>query len=208
MPRGESSVIIRPPRTNPQRPAVTDTLFANITWHSPDAIEIPAYIRPWLLDPESLTAKLRQHTDQFNVQVLRHGHGALSKDENLLLGEHAQTTQVREVLLCAGNAPWVFARSLIPEGSSRDTTLNELQNIGNKPLGEALFDTPAVTRGPFQIASFRPEGQIAGLDKSYPQNFAATKHLWGRRRAFFVGTVPVIVAEVFLHQAPCYKELC
>lgn len=205
MPQGQSSVIIRPSRTNTESIAVTDTIFSDTPWHSPEATTLPPDIDQWLLDPGSLTTKLRQHTSAFNVRVLHHGPGLLSEDERELLDQYADGAQVREVLLCAGTTPWVFARSLIPATGTASSTLTQLQSIGNKPLGEALFNTPAVRRGPFQVSCFSQSSRIATLDHTHAVNKVSAGTLWGRRRIFWVGSIPVLVAEVFLRQAPCYR---
>lgn len=179
---------------------------AGATWVSHPNIELPAPLSHWMTDTGSLTAKLQHHTSAFNVQVLHHGAGALSDSERSLMGvdnEISTPINVREVLLCHGQTPWVFARSLIPLVD----TLDAYHGIGDQPLGELLFNDPATDIGPFQFASFSPLLEKPPNNPQIPPAKPLSEaSLWGRRRAFSVTNAKVIVAEVFLPQAPCYGE--
>lgn len=184
---------------------MTASIFSDTTWIPPhqalNAWQPDTRLRSWLLDPGSLTSRLQTFTDNFNVRVLRHAPGALGADELSLMRLPANTDcQVREVLLCDRQSPWVFARSIIPQAS--DGLLLELQNIGTSPLGEALFTHPGVTPGDFQLAAFNSLSKIATLNTKLTHT---TQTLYGRRRVFWVKQAPVLVAEVFLSNAPCYN---
>lgn len=184
---------------------MTASIFSDIEWISPhqalETWQLDARLQSWLLDPSSLTARLHTCTSDFNVKVLRHAADAITGDEQafMQLPEYAQC-QVREVLLCDRQNPWVFARSVIPQAS--EGLLFELQNIGDRPLGEALFNHSGVTPGDFQLAIFSPPSQMAVFNT---QLTGTTQTLYGRRRVFWVKQAPVLVAEVFLSSAPCYN---
>lgn len=181
------------------------TIFSDTTWYEaaahPGLRTLGPNLRDWLQDPGSLTQRLRQHLLSFNVQVLRHQPAELTLDELAKVapwGEH--TTQCREVLLCDGKVPAVFARSIIPQAERG--LLHKLQHIGTQPLGEALFTHSDVDIGPFEVAYFAPNSQVGLLNQ---QLTGISESLWGRRRNFYVENTPVLVAEVFLSTAPCYN---
>ena len=81
---------------------------------------------------------------------------------------------IREVELLGSGKTMVFARSVIPV--TNDT--EDLLSIGSKPLGEILFNDPAIIRGQLQITH--------------------TGNTWGRRSTFTIGTTNLLVSEFFL----------
>ena len=84
------------------------------SWQSPDSVIIANGLRDWLLDPSSLTARLKNHCQHFRVEVIGQKIEACSADEangDILTGEQVL---VREVLLYCDELPQVFARSLLP----------------------------------------------------------------------------------------------
>ena len=181
------------------------TIFSDTTWHDaaahPLRHTLSAQLQSWLQDPGSLTQRLQHQLAAFNVQVLRHQPAPLTSDELASIKPwHAEMTQCREVLLCDAMEPTVFARSIIPQANQG--LLHTLQHIGTQPLGEALFTHPNIAIGPFQWAYFAPDSQVGALNQQLTGTRTA---LWGRRRSFLVDNSAVLVAEVFLSSAPCYK---
>lgn len=181
------------------------TIFSDTPWHDaaahPDLDQLSPLLKRWLLDPGSLTERLQRHAHSFQVDVQHHGAGPLTADEHQAIAPwHEHNSQCREVLLCDAQTPLVFARSVIP--TAPDGLLHALQHIGDSPLGEALFTHPEVTTGAFELAHFPVSSQIGVLNQRLT-GISAT--IWGRRRNFYVAETPVLVAEVFLSTAPCYK---
>ncbi|WP_157982841.1 chorismate--pyruvate lyase family protein [Aliidiomarina minuta] len=154
----------------------------------------------WLFDSGSLTAKLKALNPDFEVEVLRHANGRIYHDEVALL-EKDVPCQVREVILRSAGLPVVFARSVIPNAD--DASLNALNSIGNQPLGEALFSRSDVTHGPIAVTQFSAQSNMASFNEEL---LGSRQALWGRRRKFEITDNPVLVTEVFLSSAPCYKE--
>lgn len=184
---------------------MTASIFSDISWHPPEQVfanwQLPKQLQDWLLDASSLTLRLKAFTPDFNVQVLHHASAALTSDECLQVQASTDAKcQVREVLLQAQQTPWVFARSIIPQASSG--LLNELQQVGNKPLGQILFTHPGVSLGGFELAVFSPNSQLGRFNTELT---GTQQTLFGRRRIFWVEQIPVLIAEVFLSPAPCYN---
>jgi len=135
----------------------------------------------WLLDPGSLTARLKALAgERFSVRVLdecwiRHVSPSLLQcfEPHVL----RQRLWSRKVLLCCGETPWVAAHSLIPVGSMQGP-LKRLRRLDARPLGEFLFRNPTMQR--FQL------------------ELTCSHALWGRRSLFYVHDQPLLVAEFFL----------
>lgn len=158
---------------------------------------IPVSLRSWLLDPASLTDRLKKTCSGcFSVRVLNEAWQRPRLDEVRVLSMKTSTVAwVREVqLLCDGH-PWVFARTVIPittlTGSQRLLT-----HLGNRPLGAYLFTHPGMRRGRVELARIR-QGQAmfteanAGVDENMQE-------IWGRRSVFRLTGKPLLVAEMFL----------
>lgn len=152
--------------------------------------------RPWLISTDSLTARLKQRYSDFQVRALTLSNASASLDEAAYLGlkkkEHAV---IREVLLIGSGQSVVFAHSVLPKKSLRGEWCR-LGRLGNKPLGEALFKNPKVTRMPLMYKKLMQnhalyQKAIANLDRP-PQ------YLWARRSVFSLGCAHLMVTEVFL----------
>ncbi len=151
---------------------------------------IPAGLRPWLFDEDSLTRRLvaASHGD-FAVQVRRQWWGRARPDEARLLGiapRHA--CRLREVLLLGQGQPWVFARSVLPDASltGRSRFLRRLQS---RPLGALLFQSPGTVRTRVEYAPFAGSGFPGNPDGGV---------VWGRRSVFLFQDKPLLVGEYFL----------
>ena len=136
---------------------------------------VPEHVCNWLLDGQSLTAKLRDKYQDFEVNILSQEQDTPYDCELKLLGDtDSKTFIVREVELIGSQKPVVIARSLIP--LTADT--NEILKIGTKPLGEMLFNDPEVKRGHLEIGS--------------------TNNSWARRFTFKIKKTKLLVSEIFL----------
>jgi chorismate--pyruvate lyase len=136
---------------------------------------VPEYVCNWLLDGQSLTAKLRDKYKDFKVNVMsQEQDNPYDCELKLLEAASNQTFIVREVELIGSQVPVVIARSLIP--LTQDT--NEILKIGAKPLGEILFNDPEIKRGHLEVGSFSES--------------------WARRSTFKIGKTKLLVSEIFL----------
>jgi len=135
----------------------------------------------WLLDTESLTRKLKVHSQgRFDVQVLAEQRRFTSPGKPLPRGaiDPGRLFWQRDVVLRGRGEPWVQARTLVPARYQRLT--RRLRLLGNSPLGAFLFARPGLTRMSFDFASL-PEGEA-------------------RRSWFRVGSQQIILIELFLHE--------
>ena len=137
--------------------------------------QIPSYVSIWLLDSTSLTQKLKEKYEDFEVHVISQKESMPYKCEYQLLNspENIEII-VREVELLGNQKPVVNARSLIP--ITEDTI--DILKIGSRPLGEILFDDPKIERGHLEVGSFQ--------------------NSWARRSTFTIGKTNLLVTEIFL----------
>ena len=173
--------------------------FAHQTWQPKPVLtdecmrSIPEPYRSWLLDSGSLTQRLKSMcTRQFRVKVLRHEWGIPSRSELEFLGCHHEMASIREVLLIVDDHPAVFARSVLP-ASSLTGVNRELLELGERPLGEFLFNQPSLKRGQIEIDELPACQFNLHLDRPYNEESA-----WGRRSQFFLNGKAISVCEVFL----------
>lgn len=169
---------------------------ADGNWQAPQHFVFPSPIlADWLQHPGSLTARLREHCQQFSIKVLHEGFSEIAPHEKLAL-ECAGPYWVREVLLCCDGVNWVFARSIIPQ-SSLEGDAAAVTQLADKPLGELLF-TSQGQRQSIELC------QIAAASAIY-QYADSSQPLWGRRSRFLLANAPLLVAEIFLPDCAAYQ---
>ncbi len=146
----------------------------------------------WLFDASSLTARLvALHGKDFSVRVISQQWQKLDAEEAsamALVG--VRSALVRQVLLCAGDRPLVYARTVIPS-----TTIQGAQrryaNMGNRPLGAMLFADRTMCREAVQVA-------ILPAKHAANHYVKTDEPVWGRRSVFRVTGKPILVCEYFL----------
>lgn len=166
-------------------------------WQSPEASDAPAALRDWLLETGSLTQRIRAHCEEdFHLDVLR--EAVASEGEIPAAWPPGDIPpRLREVTLNCGDAPLVFARTLIPDPA----TVNDhwLLELGNRPLGDVLF----------QAGGERETGfELAPLDASTELGRAALAHVesgkvdattvWARRSWVCLHGERLLICECFL----------
>ena len=162
-------------------------------WHRTPTASVG--LNDWLFDQDSLTKRLTQLCrDSFTVQLLAEGWHSLSEDECLTLNlAQGSCGWVREVLLCDGQRPWVFARSVASQAELQASDF-DISQLGTRSLGELLFSHQAFSRGALHICQM-PCPQLPVLAQQHAIN---TPQLWARRSCFQNKALRVLVAEVFL----------
>lgn len=171
-------------------------------WQNQPSEQISTLLMDWLFDPTSLTARLKQHCQTFYVEVLGQEVIACPANEACEIVRTGEKVLAREVLLYCDNKPHVFARSLLPLTSlTGEQTL--LAELGNKPLGQVIFNNPSLERKLIQIAAFSRQSSVGQLAENLSLTVSNT--LWGRRSLFYLEDKPLVVAEVFLPAALAYQ---
>lgn len=154
----------------------------------------------WLFEPRSLTAKLKSRAQHFSVKVLSQKQVNLSQAQQVLLNHEVSTVLNREVLLLCDDKPIVYAQSWLP--ITNNNTDNQLHNMGERPLGDVIFQDPALTRTDIEIARFDHQHPLQLLvnELNLP-----VQTLLGRRSVFSLHRYQFLVCEVFLPGAYLYS---
>lgn len=175
----------------------------DVNWVSANNAPSNRNLNDWLLDATSLTARLKQQSQTFQVSLLgQHIEPCQAHEANnfITIGEQVL---VREVILYCDQKPHVFARSLLPIKSLTGEQKN-LASLGEQPLGQVLFNNPKLHREIVQVAEISPSQRIHELAAMI--GLKVNHNLWGRRSLFFIENKPLMVAEVFLPDAMAYQS--
>ncbi|NMG28683.1 chorismate--pyruvate lyase family protein [Aromatoleum evansii] len=169
------------------------------TWlKRPPRATVSRTLRPWLTDPDSLTARIRARCSTFAVRVLRQRLALPHRDEATLLGlRRGELAWLREVLLVADGVPVVFARSLLPRPNVRGAW-NLFHGMGARPLGAALFADPAISRRALTCACLDRRDARYHLAAAAVTPMAMPPRAWARRSLFRLHGRALLVSEAFL----------
>lgn len=164
-------------------------------WHTTPTST--AALNDWLFAQGSLTQRLSAACrTEFRVQLLNEGWQILSDSECSALNIPLNSCGwAREVFLCDGQQPWVFARSVASQTALHAAEF-DISQLGSRSLGELLFSDPAFQRGVMYI-SHMPSAQLPLVAQ---QQAAPALQLWARRSCFQKNALGVLVAEFFLPQ--------
>lgn len=169
-------------------------------WHGHvNVVGSPRWMRHWLTDGGSLTAKLVAHDCSFHVRRLRQDLAPCLPDECSAIGL-ARPVQVRErdVLLCLGDRAVVFAHTVIPLRSSA-SDWPFFSALGERSLGSTLFADPLVRRGRFEFARLPPAHPLARrAAAAIAPTTGSAALLYARRSLFRRRHGVMLVTEVFL----------
>ncbi len=162
---------------------------------------VPRSLYPWLTHRGSLTARLKAHCARFRVKVLYQGLGRPIEDERAVLGlKIGERAWIREVLLCDGDVPLVFAHSVLPLGNVRGAW-NLFAGLGARPLGEVLFTDPRISRRGLHFKRLAARHPLYRRMRSDPKSIS---RVWARRSIFYRCGRSLLVTEVFLDQTALF----
>jgi len=175
----------------------------NTQWQSQLSALFEEPLAHWLLDPSSLTVRLKKHCNEFKVEVLGQKIEACSEEDACDIILAGMDVLVREVVLYCDDSPQVFARSILPL-SSLTGDEQALAHLGNQPLGQVIFNKPNLVRSAIEVGCFNSKSTVAHLAEHL--QLPTCDELWGRRSLFRVDNKPFVVAEVFLPNAFAYQR--
>lgn len=160
-------------------------------WQEPEVFHFPdSNIRCWLLEKDSLSRRLAEQCEELSVEVFTNSKVpavSLTAQEQAFLSNEA--CLLREVILRGDRHDWVYGRTLIPQ-TSLAAQPHDLENQGSLPLGVTVFNSEGAYRDGLQVAEVEIAGEVL---------FARRSRLWMNER-------PMLVAEIFLPDAPIYSE--
>ncbi len=150
----------------------------------------------WVRGKGSLTGHIMSKCGNFAVRHVENRFSPANLDEISRIGvKPKESALVREVYLCCGTKPIVFAHSVAARSSLKGRW-RHLRFLGQKSLGSAFLADPKVRRD---------ELEFLLLSARHPLFMKACrfmKHrpgkLWARRSLFALGRNSILVTEVFL----------
>lgn len=144
----------------------------------------------WMLECGSLSRLLAKQCQQLNVELLHNqfitSHDLNTQERELLSDD---TCLLRTVVLSGDDAAWVLGRTLIPETSLQLQPV-DLAQLGDIPLGFTVFSADNVDRDALQLG---------WIDTQQGRLYARRSRLWMNHK-------PLLVAELFLPDAPIYQQ--
>lgn len=167
-------------------------ILASLDWRNPATLGSqgpgPGFIT-WLLETGSLTQRLREAcADHFGLEVVREEAAPLTGEEMAFLSLTDNAALLREVSLKCNGKPCVFAQTLIPGATLMAHPW--LEDLGEKPLGEALLGRDDVRRPEYDVARLNADQVSGAVGKDC--------EVWTRRSRFLIDREPLLVYEVFL----------
>ena len=153
------------------------------SWNTYEAIEhelTNTEIKSWLLEQGPITKRIKSIAE-FRLELIQDELSDATDDEILFLKIASEEIRIREVILYGNENPIVFARTIIPN-TTIEKGLKELGKIGNKPLGDILFEKDIFSKEDIVFASFKDKESL----------------FWGRKIKYTVKDQPFSVMEVFL----------
>ncbi|ANS83860.1 chorismate lyase [Vibrio scophthalmi] len=162
-----------------------------VEWQQPENFNFPSQIaREWLLEQGSLSRLLKTYCQQLNVDLLHNDvvlANKLDEQEIALLSQ--EQCLLRKVVLKGDGEPWILGRTLIPQSSLTDQP-HDLTQQGEIPLGLTVFSAENVERDALQVGWAKTPNGLC---------LARRSRLWMNHK-------PMLVAELFLLNAPIYAK--
>ena len=131
------------------------------SWNTYEAIErelTNAEIKSWLLEQGPITKRIKSIAE-FRLELIQDELSDATDDEILFLKIDNEKIRIREVILYGNENPMVFARTIIPD-TTIEKGLKELGKIGNKPLGDILFEKDIFSKEDIVFATFKDEESL------------------------------------------------
>lgn len=142
----------------------------------------------WLCEEGSLTQRLEKKCEALTVELIQ---SIMLPSEKVAQSEKEWLSEsdclLREVVLRGDHNDWLIGRTLIPKTSMEEQSHN-LAEQGTTPLGATVFSAPNVHRDALQFGWVELKGMT----------------LIARRSRLWMNHKPMLVAELFLPDAPIY----
>jgi chorismate lyase len=169
-----------------------------LDWQNKESVQLSVtdkQLHPFLFHEDSLTQFIIQHcSGKFNVELISEEWQLPFSDETELLSlTDNETALIRKVMLKDDEKPLVYARSILPEKTLSGN--KKLLEMGNKPLGDFLFNDTSTFRSNMRYAKIPVNCE---LHKEAIRDMNISSDLWGRQSLFYIEQKPLLVNEVFL----------
>lgn len=147
--------------------------------------------RSWLLETASLTQRIQSQCSVLRVNILSESWGIpLRQESQQLQLATNQYAWIRTIELQCHNHKMIYARTVIPHCHPGNPWYS-LKQLGNRPLGEVLFQLPALQRTEFLLNKSSSE--------RWPLLEIKPKKVLARQSTFLQNQHPLLLTEVFLN---------
>lgn len=180
--------------------AVTGSLLPLDLWSRLDRVttRLPVRWTPWLNCDELLCDRVaREAGAPSRVRLLDERVALLSPEQRDLLEADADGALLRQVEVAAGGRIYLYAETLIPDGTLEAHPW--LAELGERPLPDALAWRDDVLNGTREVAALPAEHPVAARALQRAGRTAPT--VWARRATVTVGGHRLLVTEAFLIEA-------
>lgn len=163
----------------------------SLDWLKSDAFSFSQQENSWLTDTRSLTQKLHQITQTFQITLLSDGW----------LRQEGRNTSIRQVILGEPERPLVIGITEVENSSLSQE--EKLFHWKDRPLGELLFEGKSAVDRIFEITDLSQSSYFCDwLAKWYDGE--VQQPIWARRSTVYFQTVPLALIEIFLPKHPIY----
>lgn len=179
----------------------------SLSWTEASKVAVgarPGALWSWLTDEGSLTQRLKARVGEgFALTVLAESHESLRRSDAHRMGvAYPQQALIREVRLDAGGRGAIHAVTVIPQSTLEAHP--ELGELGDRPLGEALFnnkdgaefDGEVAQREPFEVACLDPDHAL--VERALRALGESREQVWVRRSVVRLGAAPLLIHECFV----------
>ena len=119
---------------------------------------------------------------------------AMTYEKKLLSLRNYEIIFARESYLSCNNKKLVYARTVIPRKTLKAQN-HTLTRLGQKPLGEILFNNNKIFRKNIKYAKIPLHNELHNKAKKHCNIYS---DLYGRQSIFYVKNKPLLLIEVFL----------
>ncbi|MEJ6475705.1 chorismate--pyruvate lyase family protein [Pseudoalteromonas piscicida] len=153
-------------------------------------VNVEPALAPYLLETQSLTAKLKSSCDSFSVSVIANEHRVAPV---ALQNEFLELAWCREVTLNCNGKVAVYGQSWLND----EACSAGMDSIGETPLGELLFTDVNWQRGELEFIRLRAQEHPLLLELMEPSRQSQSE-LFARKSWFKNGSAKILVCEVFV----------
>ena len=171
---------------------------AAIWYEHVNAVHTSALMEDWLVNRDSLTARLVARCGKFRVQRLSQHKAVCLQDEYAAIGlPRVQKVHEREVFLRCDGEAMVYGHTIVPlTAIAHEWPL--FRALGEKSLGSTLFNDPLVRRGELYFARLRRSHPLIQRIVARQPELAVVESMLARRSLFWRKGACLQVTEVFL----------
>ena len=137
-------------------------------------------ILSWLLENGPITKRIKKN-GLFKLHLIQDELSYIDQEDKDFIDCASDEIKLREVILFCNDEPIVFAQTIIPV-ETISNGFEQLGNLGNKPLGDILFEKNIFTKDKVVYALFEDASSL----------------YWGRKAKYLVKGYKFSVMEIFL----------